>query len=382
MARAGSVIAYLDGPDSARVAPAEVARLTDLDTYEVLLGWTPEERMWLDDPSVTGRTFIAGYAQASAVRAGRLRYVPVRLSAVPRFLERERIDVAVVTGVRRGTGYAYRGSVGWGPDAVRTATRVVVEVDESAFDLGAPKIDGNIVATVRRDGGAITAAPRDNDAIDRAIGNVVASLLPDDATIQFGPGGIAEAIVAGIDRPVHIFSGLLTESAAELADRDLLAGTVTAGYVWGDIAITRLARSGRLAIAPVAVTHDISALGAIPRFVACNTALQVGLDGAVNVERVGGRIIAGIGGHADFCAGASHCDDGLSIIALRSTDRTGRSTIVPRVDVVSTPRCDVDVVVTEHGIADLRGLDDEDRTARLVSVAAPEHRHTLGTRPG
>jgi acyl-CoA hydrolase len=128
------------------------------------------------------------------------------------------------------------------------------------------------------------------------------------------------------------------------------------------------------------VTHDVTALAAIPRFVACNTALQVGLDGAVNVERVGDRIIAGIGGHADFSAGASHCADGLSVIALRSTDRAGASTIVPRVDVVSTPRCDVDVVVTEHGVADLRGHDDDERAVQLASIAAPEHRGALVAR--
>jgi acyl-CoA hydrolase len=377
-----SVIAYLDGPDSARISPDEVARRTGIDAFEVLLGWTPEDRVWLDDPRVTGRTFIAGYAQAAAVAAGRIRYVPIRLSAVPRYLAQHRIEVAVVTGVRRGDGYAYRGSVGWGPDAVRTARRVVVEIDESAIDVGAPDIDGNIVATITRDGGPITTAPRRNDDVDRAIGRTVAALLPDDATIQLGPGGIAEAVVANLDRPVHVFSGLLTESAAELAERGLLAGTVTAGYVWGDVAVARLAHAGRLRLAPVAVTHDVASLAAIPRFVACNTALQIGLDGAVNVERVGDRIIAGIGGHADFCAGASHCADGFSVIALRSTDRAGRSTIVPSVDVVSTPRCDVDVVVTEHGVADLRGVDDDDRATRLLSIAAPEHRDALAARHG
>ena len=110
---------------------------------------------------------------------------------------------------------------------------------------------------------------------------------------------------------------------------------------------------------------------------ACNTALQVGLDGAVNVERVGGVQVAGIGGHADFCAGASRAPGGLSVIALRSTTRGGGVDGRPRVEVVTTPRCDIDVVVTEHGVADLRGVDDEERAQRLVEVAAPEHRAEL-----
>ncbi|HEX5587302.1 MAG TPA: acetyl-CoA hydrolase/transferase C-terminal domain-containing protein, partial [Acidimicrobiia bacterium] len=107
------------------------------------------------------------------------------------------------------------------------------------------------------------------------------------------------------------------------------------------------------------------------------TALQVGLDGSVNVERVGGRLITGIGGHPDFSAGASGSTGGLSLIALRSTTRGGTSTIVATPEVVSTPRCDIEVVVTEHGIADLRGADDDERARRLVAVAAPEHRSSL-----
>jgi itaconate CoA-transferase len=67
----------------------------------------------------------------------------------------------------------------------------------------------------------------------------------------------------------------------------------------------------------------------------------------------------------------------MSVIALRSTDRRGASTIVPRVEVVSTPRCDVDVVVTEQGIADLRDLDDTERARRLIGVASPVHRRSL-----
>jgi acetyl-CoA hydrolase len=96
------------------------------------------------------------------------------------------------------------------------------------------------------------------------------------------------------------------------------------------------------------VTHDLTRLSAIPRFVACNTALQVGLDGSVNVERVGGRSVATIGGHSDFCVGAARSPGGLAVIALRSTTARDESTILPQVDVVTKQRSDIDVVVTEH----------------------------------
>ncbi|HKA03193.1 MAG TPA: acetyl-CoA hydrolase/transferase C-terminal domain-containing protein [Acidimicrobiales bacterium] len=372
------VIAYADGADSARIGPDAVAALTGLTEPEVLLGWTPDERPWLASPGLRGRTMMAGYGLSGAVAAGRLRYLPVRLSAVPRLVEELRPEVAVVTGVRRGVSLAFSQTVGWGPAAVAAATSVVVEVDEDGDDLGGPEIEGNVVAVVPRPAAAAPRlAPRRPEPVDLAIGRNVASVLPDEPTLQLGPGGIAEAIVASLDRPVRIWSGLITDTMAELADRQLLVGTATAGYAWGGRSVARLAAGGRLSLRPIEATHDLTRVSALPRFVGCNTALQVGLDGSVNVERVAGRVVAGIGGHADYCAAAARSVGGVSIVALRSTTSRGRSTIVPQVDVVSTPRCDVELVVTEHGVADLRGVDDAERAERLVDVAAPEHRETL-----
>lgn len=371
------LVAYPEGVDSARISPLAVAELLGLEHPQVLLGWTPEARSWLADDSLRGVTTMGGYQLAAAIDAGRVRYVPIRLSAVPRLVRAMRPDVAVVTGVRRGSDLAFLGTVGWGPAAARTARHVVVEVDEHAADLGGPLIPGSIDAVVTRAAGDGVPVPRAPEEVERAIGSRVASLLPDEPTLQLGPGGIAEAIVAGIERPVHVWSGLVSDAMAALAERDLLLGTVTAGYVWGGEPIAALARAGRLRLAPVEETHDLSAVSAIPRFVACNTALQVGLDGSVNVERVSGRVVAGIGGHADYCAAAARSDGGMSVIALRATTRSGASTIVPDVEVVSTPRCDVDLVVTEHGVADLRGVDDVERAQRIVAIAAPEHREQL-----
>jgi acyl-CoA hydrolase len=256
---------------------------------------------------------------------------------------------------------------------------LVVEVDPDGPDLGGPPIEGTVVATVERPRpDAAAPQPRRLDAVDLAVGQHVTSVLPDDPTLQLGPGSIAEAVVAALARPVRIWSGLVTEAMADLDRRGLLRGSITAGYVWGGRAIAEVAQAGKLQLLPVEQTHDVGRVGRIDRFVACNTALQVGLDGSVNVERVGDRIVAGIGGHADFSAAAVHSKGGVSVVALRATTRSGSSTIVPRVDVVSTPRCDVDVVVTEHGVADLRGLDDAQRGRRIAAIAAPEHREWLG----
>jgi hypothetical protein len=372
------VIVYPDGVDSVRSAPAVVAAAAGQRGGQVFMGWTPEPRSWLASPSLRGWTVMGGYGLAGPVADGRLAYLPVRLSAVPRLVTGLRPDIAAVTGVRRGRDVAYAGTVGFGPAAVRAAGAVVVGIDPDGADLGGPLIEGPIAGVVERPAAdSPSAETRAVDEVDLAIGRHVLAILPDDPTLQFGPGGIGAGVVAALERPVRIWSGLVTEAMAGLYRRGLLREPITAGYVWTGPAIREVARAGWLRLRPLEETHDIGRVAAIDRFVGCNTALQVGLDGSVNVERVGGRTVAGIGGHADFCAAAASSVGGVSVIALRSTTRSGASTIVADVEVVSTPRCDVEVVVTEHGIADLRGVDDRERARRLAAVAAPAHRDHL-----
>jgi acyl-CoA hydrolase len=118
----------------------------------------------------------------------------------------------------------------------------------------------------------------------------------------------------------------------------------------------------------VEVTHDVSRLAAHDCFIAINTALEVDPVGQVNVERVDGEPIGGIGGHADFALAASRSRRGLSIIALPSTHRAGPTLVDQLSAPVTTARADVDVVVTEHGVADLRALDDYERERALREV--------------
>jgi hypothetical protein len=366
-----TLVAYADGPASPRLAPTDALAAAGMDGRpEVLLGLAVERTAWLDDPDLRGITVLPGYALARAVADGRLTPLAVRLTAVPSLLAERPPDLGVIAVVRRGDGFAFAGSVGWGPALAEHARALVLEFDEHARDLGGPTVEGNVVAVVPRDDTASppVAAQRPADDIDLEIGALVASLVPADATLQFGPGGIGEGIASALHRPVRIWSGLLTDAMATLHDRGLLLEPAVAAYTWGGDPIARLAEAGMLRLASVSQTNDSSAVASIPRFVACNTALQVGFDGAVNVERIGGRVITGIGGHSDFCAGASRSIGGLSIIAVRSTAADGTPTIVERVDVVSTPRSDVDVVVTEHGIADLRGVPDSERPAILREV--------------
>jgi acyl-CoA hydrolase len=115
-------------------------------------------------------------------------------------------------------------------------------------------------------------------------------------------------------------------------------------------------------------SHHPGRLGASGPFVAVNTALQIDRTGQVNVEAVGGEPVGGVGGHPDFALAATRSLGGLSVVAL-PTRHAGRPTLVDRLDApASTPRCDVDVVVTEHGAADLRGLCDAERAEALQAL--------------
>ena len=364
------LVAYADGPASPRISPSAALAAADVTGEpEVLLGLTTERHAWLDDPALRGTTMLPGYALSAAVAAGRLTPIAARLTAVPSLLAERPPDVGVIAVVRRDDGFAFAGSVGWGPELAGTAHRLVLEVDEHGRDLGGPAVAGNVAAVVARSGAPTAMPQRPADEVDRRIGELVASLVPDDATLQFGPGGVGQGMASSLRRPVRIRSGLLTDAMASLHDRGLLLSPAVAAYTWGGEPIARLAEAGMLQLAPVSQTNDSSAVAATPRFVACNTAIQVGYDGAVNVERIGDRVITGVGGHSDFCAGASRSIGGLSIIAVRATAADGTPTIVERVDVVSTPRSDIDIVVTEHGIADLRGLSDQERAHRLRHIS-------------
>jgi acyl-CoA hydrolase len=134
-----------------------------------------------------------------------------------------------------------------------------------------------------------------------------------------------------------------------------------------------------LRFAPVSYTHEVRTLAQIDRFVAINAALAVDLFGQANVEMLRGRQVSGTGGLMDFVRGARLSRGGRSILALPST-AGGASRIVPRLDeahVVSLPRADADIVVSEHGVAHLRDRSIDERAQALIAIADPTARDQL-----
>lgn len=231
--------------------------------------------------------------------------------------------------------------------------------------------------------------PGDDDAADPvfdAIGRHVAGLIRDGDTLEVGVGRVQRVFAALAERrSLRIHSGAITTPLLRLAETAALADAgdaVTAGVALGSEALYRFVRDDRrVRFAPVGHTHDIATLRAIPNFVAVNSVLEVDLLGQANAEMIAGRQIGAAGGLVDFMRGARASPGGRAIVALPATAKGGTvSKIVaalPAGSAVGVARGDMDLVVTEYGVADLRTASIDQRAATLIAIAAPPFRDGL-----
>jgi len=233
-------------------------------------------------------------------------------------------------------------------------------------------------------------APRAPTDLERAIAERVASLIPDKATLQVGIGSIPDAVLMalGEHRDLGVHSGIIGDLVAEL----MKAGVVTNRYKEIDEGATVAAvlhgtdrvygyahRNPQIRMMPYAYTHDAAVLRSFDRLFTIGSAAEVDLTGQVNAESVAGRPVGQVGGQVDFVRAGAGSPGGRSIIALPATARGGQaSRIVSRLSgPTTTARSDVDVVLTEYGVAELRGAPIGERARRLVAIAHPSFRHRL-----
>jgi acetyl-CoA hydrolase len=164
------------------------------------------------------------------------------------------------------------------------------------------------------------------------------------------------------------------------ARKGIDAGVSVAGVLMGTRALNGFAhRNPAIEVRGVEYTHSAAVLASLAKLVAINSAIEVDLTGQVNAEVAGGVYVGAVGGAIDFLRGARAARGGLPIIALPSrTAGKNLSTIVAGLNgPVSTARSDAAVVVTEHGIADLRALSLSQRVQRMIAIAHPEVRDAL-----
>lgn len=227
--------------------------------------------------------------------------------------------------------------------------------------------------------------------IDRRIAAHVAERIPNGATIQVGIGGIASAVLDGLrdHRDLGVHTELLHDGVVDLVEAGVVTGVAKARrrnrivatfclgtrhlYDWLD-------ENASVEMLGVDWVNDPRVISGMGRFASVNATTEVDLVGQCASETIAGRYWSSSGGQADFARGAMYADDGQAFIVTPSTTRDGRSRIVPVLtpgSVVTTIKNTVDHVVTEYGVAELRGRSLHERARALIAIAHPSHRDEL-----
>lgn len=324
-----------------------------------------------------------------------LRVIPCLDSAIPAYIEQGLIgcDVAFVqVSLPDARGrHSYGIIADFVETAVATARIVVAEVNARVpfTDSGAFLDSARIDYRVETDRPLVEVQAAAVGAEDRAIAALVARYIEDGSTLQTGIGSIPDAVTQLIAdrRDLGVHSGMIGDGLAALiragvitnARKPVDAGRSVTGALLGTRPLYDLAADhGLVALRPWSYVKG-AVLGRIPKLVSINSAIEVDLTGQVNAEVAAGAYVGANGGQPDFVRAGHRSPGGHSIIALRATAMRGTASRICAAlsGPVTTPRSDVDVVVTEFGAAELRGQSLEERARRMRAIAHPAFRDAL-----
>jgi acyl-CoA hydrolase len=377
---------------------ALVAQRSRLGGVTTILGYQCSDTLRPEHADAIRFVGIGGVGRnAELYRAGVLEVLPFHLSAMPALIRDGRLRVDVVLVQVSPADEFGRHSLGLAADYLRQAmarARVVIgEVNERVpFTLGdtfvARKELDHVVYTSRP---PLELSPRPPRPDEREVARQVVEAIPDGAALQFGIGAVPAAVAAGLigKRELGIHSGQVGDWLVDLVEagavtnvrKALDRGVSVAGVLLGTRRLYDFAQANpALLLRSLRYTHDQGVLRTLDRLFAVNSAIEVDLTGQVNAETIDGLHVGTVGGQVDFVRGAIASRRGRSIIALPSTaSGKTRSRIVSQLTdhVVTTPRSDADLVITEYGLADLRGVSLDDRAQRLIRIAHPDFRDSL-----
>ena len=229
------------------------------------------------------------------------------------------------------------------------------------------------------------------DDRDRAIAAAIVERIPDGATLQVGIGGIPNAVLDSLTdhRDLGIHTELLSDGIVDLVERGVVTNThktlrpnklVTTFSLGTQRLYDWMDDNMALELLPVDYVNDPRIVAREDLFVSINATTEVDLYGQCASETIAGRYWSSSGGQADFARGAMYSDGGQAFIVLHATTGKGRSRIRARLtegSVVTTLKNTVDHVVTEYGIAKLRGRSIADRARALIAIAHPDHLDAL-----
>lgn len=304
------------------------------------------------------------------------------------------LDVALIQVVPAGPGTYSLGVIADFTQAMISRARVVIALLNPALPvtLGDALVRAeDIDLLVESDSRIIDLPDPVPSDVERAVARQVAARIPDRATVQLGvgtlPAAVAEALAQHRELGVH--SGVVSDVLVDLVEAGVVtnahkgssAGKTVTGGLFGTQRLRDFAaRSGLVEMRSAEYTHHLAVTAALAQFHTINSAIEIDLSGQVNSEIAGGRYLGAVGGQVDFVRAGMASRGGRSIIAVPSTTPDGRhSRIVASLAgrPVTTARSDVDLIVTEFGVADLRGCGLTERARRLTAIAHPEHRDAL-----
>ncbi|MFX1388393.1 MAG: acetyl-CoA hydrolase/transferase family protein [Promethearchaeota archaeon] len=342
-------------------------------------------------------SLFAGAGTRQAIKEGRADYTPVYFSEIPR-LFRENIlpvDVALIQlAPPDENGYMSFGiSVDYTVQAAKSAKVVIAEVNKQM-----PRTNGETIPVseidyiVETDRPLIELSPSKITDIEEKIGRNIASLVPDQANLQLGIGGIPDAALKFLQekQDLGIHTEMFSDGVVDLYEKGVITnkynnvnpGKFTATFLMGTKKLYRFVdENPNVQMHTVDYTNNVMIAGKVNKLISINSALQIDLFGQVCADTLGYQQYSGVGGQVDFVRASSLSFGGKSIIALPSTNKDMTiSRIVPKINegaCVTTSRNDVHYVVTEYGIADLRGKANRDRANLLINIAHPNFRDQL-----
>ncbi len=341
--------------------------------------------------------FFGGATRAGG-QQGWIDFVPNYFSELPAMIGRGEIGADVVLSLASPMDSTGNFSVSLGADytmaAIANARAVVLEVNPHVpYAFGNCHVHvSQVTAVVENEDPILEVGLPTIGPVQEAIGHHVAELIDDGATLQIGYGGIPDAVVMQLTRKhdlgVHtemLGDGILSLikcGAVTNRRKSFMRGKSVATFALGSASLHRfMERNPDLEMHPVDFTNEPWLAARNDNLIAINATLQVDLLGQCGSESLGHAPYSGTGGQADFVRAANRSRGGKAIIVLPSTAVGGTiSRIVPTLTPgthVSTSKNDVNYVVTEHGVAQLRGKSAKQRAAELIAIAHPDFRREL-----
>jgi acyl-CoA hydrolase len=388
-------------PDGLLNAFSEQARKANLHGIKVFTLNDVYPYAFYSDPELarqmTGMSWFSGKGARKAINGGFADYIPVNYSDTPSHIRREYSYDAVCIAVSPMDkhGYFSCGTASSLMEAyLEKSKNVYVEVNRfvpravRGYQIHVSEVD----AIIENNHELPVLPPSELDETSKTIGGFIAELIPDGACIQLGIGAIPDAVGMALKtkHDLGIHTEMFTDSMVELIEcgavnnsrKQIHRGTSVTTFAYGSQRIyDYIDDNPAIELLPVDYVNNPYVISQLDNFMSINAAVEVDFYGQVCAESIGRKHISGTGGQLDFVRGATHSKGGKSFIAFTSTAKNGTiSKIRPVLTsgaCVSTGKNDVDYIVTEYGVAHLRGRSYADRVRQLISIAHPNFRDEL-----